>query len=120
MRLRAVPEDNTVATSIISRILVLQGRFDSVMKASNKDEWLRAHRWLNDTKRRLSFIDVVQVDEAAADRFEELFSSKKPRKMDRGDLLIASIALARKATLVTRNVKDFKWVPGLKIENWAD
>ena len=40
--------------------------------------------------------------------------------MGRADLLIAAITLANRATLVTRNLKDFRQVPGLQIENWAD
>jgi predicted nucleic acid-binding protein len=35
-------------------------------------------------------------------------------------LLIASIALAEKARLSTRNGRDFGLVPGLTWENWAD
>jgi predicted nucleic acid-binding protein len=35
-------------------------------------------------------------------------------------MLIACTALANDALLVTRNVKDYKDVPGLRIENWAD
>jgi len=42
------------------------------------------------------------------------------RKIGRADLLIASIALASSATLATRNLKDFAFVPGLRTENWAD
>jgi len=38
----------------------------------------------------------------------------------RSGLLIASIALALKATLATRNLRDFQQVPGLHAENWAD
>lgn len=34
------------------------------------------------------------------------------------DLLIASHALWAETTLVTENVKEFRRVPGLKIENW--
>jgi tRNA(fMet)-specific endonuclease VapC len=34
------------------------------------------------------------------------------------DLLIASIALANRATLVTRNTKDFQNIPNLKLANW--
>jgi len=45
---------------------------------------------------------------------------KELRKIGRADLLIASIALAKNATLVTRNVGHFKLIPGLKTVNWAD
>lgn len=34
------------------------------------------------------------------------------------DLLIASIALAHDAVLVTHNIKEFSRVPGLRIEDW--
>jgi predicted nucleic acid-binding protein len=35
-------------------------------------------------------------------------------------LLIAAIVLANRATLVSRNLTDFRQVPGLQVENWAD
>ena len=34
------------------------------------------------------------------------------------DVLIAGTALANGATLVTRNTKEFRRVPGLAVENW--
>ncbi len=52
--------------------------------------------------------------------FDRLRVNKRLKKMGRPDLLIACFALAHKATLVTRNTKDFANVPGLKLENWAD
>src|ERR1700693_1780005 len=36
------------------------------------------------------------------------------------DVLIAGQAIARNLVLVTRNVNEFRRVPGLKIENWQD
>jgi tRNA(fMet)-specific endonuclease VapC len=34
------------------------------------------------------------------------------------DALIAAVALANDATLVTNNVREFSRVPGLRVENW--
>jgi len=34
-------------------------------------------------------------------------------------LLIASIGLARNFTVVTNNIKEFKRVKGLKLQNWV-
>ncbi len=35
------------------------------------------------------------------------------------DLRIASIALTTDSTLVSRNLRDFKKVPGLVVEDWT-
>jgi tRNA(fMet)-specific endonuclease VapC len=67
----------------------------------------------------LSGYRLLTFDLAAAETFDRLREDKKARKTDRNDLLIASIALANAATLVTRNTKDFANVPNLKLENWA-
>jgi predicted nucleic acid-binding protein len=34
--------------------------------------------------------------------------------------LIAAITRASDATLVTRNLRHFRRIPGLRVENWAD
>jgi len=59
------------------------------------------------------------LDEAAATVFDRLVKMKLG-KSERSDLLIASITLSRGAILVTHNVKDFKRVPNLILENWVD
>jgi tRNA(fMet)-specific endonuclease VapC len=114
-------ETDEVAITIISRIEALQGRFAMVLKAADGAELLRAQQWLDKTVNDLAAIPkVVAIDQAAADEFDRLRQNRKLRKLGRGDLLIAAITLANRATLVTRNEKDFRQVPGLKVENWAD
>jgi tRNA(fMet)-specific endonuclease VapC len=98
----------------------LQGRFHALFKAEDGERLLAARQRLLDTERDLARIQILPLDEAAAAEFERLLGTKGLRRIGRGDLLIVSIVLANKATLVTRNVKDFEKVPGLKMENWVD
>jgi tRNA(fMet)-specific endonuclease VapC len=72
------------------------------------------------TLQHMTRFRVVLFDAVAAAEFDQLRQTKGLKKIGRGDLLIASIALANKATLVTRNLKDYRKVPGLQLENWAD
>jgi tRNA(fMet)-specific endonuclease VapC len=117
-RMRTAPE--SPAITIVTRIEVLQGRFDSVLKAASADALLRAQDRLATAEKDLARYTIMPFDIAAGNEFERLRQNKKIKKIGRKDLLIACIALANQATLVTRNVKDFQLVPGLHLENWAD
>jgi tRNA(fMet)-specific endonuclease VapC len=108
-----------VALTVVTRFEVLQGRFASVLKAADGEKLLLAQQRLVDTERDLEKFIILTVDAAASGEFDRLRQNKK-LKIGRADLLIAAIALANRATLVTRNHKDFRKVPGLRIENWAD
>jgi tRNA(fMet)-specific endonuclease VapC len=70
------------------------------------------------SERELARFSRLPVTDSGAEQFE--WHKKQKIKIKQSDLIIACICLAHDATLVTRNVKDFKNVPGLKIENWAD
>lgn len=63
-------------------------------------------------------LSMLTFDSQAAAIFMDL--RKASSKVGTQDLKIASICLAHDATLLTRNVKDFKTIPGLRIENWLD
>lgn len=108
------------AISVITQIEALRGRHDWLLKAADGIQLLRAQEGLIRTRRHLEMFAVVMFDEAAAGEFDRLRPNKKLKKIGRGDLLIASIALANRAMLITRNQKDFRLVPGLRIDNWAD
>jgi len=118
-RLRAL-DDPDVGTTIITRIELLRGRFDFLLKAATGLELLRAQQWLIRSEELLAQITVIPMNEVAAGQFDRLRGLKGLGKIGRADLLVASIALAHRATLVTRNVEHFRQVPGLKIVNWVD
>jgi len=99
---------------------ILQGRFDAVFKAANASQLQWAHRRLIDSERQLRTLPIIPVDESIAHQFEDLLRNKKLKKIGRGDLLIASFALAKRATLAIRNLRDFRQIPDLKAMNWAN
>jgi tRNA(fMet)-specific endonuclease VapC len=118
-RLREL-DDPDVGTTIITKIELLRGRFEFMLKAASGTDLLRAQQMLTRTEELLAQIWVVPLDEAAAVEFDRLRAARRVRQIGRADLLIASIALAQRATLVTRNVRHFQQVPGLTVTNWVD
>ncbi len=112
--------DPDVGTTIITKIELLRGRFDFVLKAANSDELIRAQKWLLRTEELLAQISIVSFNENAVIEFDRLRTIKRLKKVGRADLLVATICLAHGAILVTRNVRHFRLIPNLKIENWVD
>ena len=118
-RIRQVGEEN-VATTIITEVEILRGRHEFLLKASDGEQVVRAQQFLDGSKELLATLPIIPLDDAAAGEFDKLRQNRKLKKIGRPDLLIAAIALAQRATLVTRNVKHFRQVPGLLVENWMD
>lgn len=117
-RLNAV-EDSEVGITIITKAKMLRGRIEYLIKAENRDSLLKAQELLFRTEELLAELLIVPISQKAADEFERLRRVSKLRKVGRADLLIASISLANRATLVTRNTKHFKQIPGVRVVNWV-
>ena len=113
-------DDPDVVTSIVTKIEILRGRIDFVLKAERGAEILRAQQLLVVTEDLLAQIPVLPFDMAASGHFDRLRSQSSLRKIGRADLLIASICLAHRAVLVTRNERHFQKFPGLRVVNWVD
>ena len=62
--------------------------------------------------------NILPWTEDAADCFERLRRTRV--RIGTMDLRIAAVAIAFDATLLTRNLADFRQVPGLRLENWLD
>jgi len=113
-------DDPNVGTTIVTKIELLKGRIDFVLKAATGAELLRAQQWFLRTEELLAQLRIVSFDAAAADQFDRLRATRSLRKIGRADCLIASIVLANRAILVTRNVKHFRQIPSVRVENWVD
>jgi tRNA(fMet)-specific endonuclease VapC len=106
-----------LAISVVTVEEQLSGWYAQLRQAKQPERLAWAYRRLAATVRFLTRIQIVDFDEAAIRRCEELKKLKlRVRKMD---LRIAATVLERAAILVTRNVRDFQRVPGLRIEDWS-
>jgi tRNA(fMet)-specific endonuclease VapC len=109
-----------VVITVITLIEVLQGRFASVLKAEDGSKLLLAQQRLEENQTDLAKFVTLRVGIAACGEFDRLRQNRKLRKIGRADLLIAAITLANRATLVTGNQEDFRKIPSLRIEDWAE
>jgi len=56
--------------------------------------------------------EIIQIDPSILNGAVAL---RQQRRMSLGDALIAATALQHGRTLLTHNVDDFRWVPGLQL-----
>jgi tRNA(fMet)-specific endonuclease VapC len=117
LRLDALPHDAQVVTTVISYEEQTRGWFGLLAKAKSITAEINVYRSLNrhlDNYRRTTTLDF---DERAAIEYQRLKSLRL--KIGRMDLKIAAIVLSHSATLLTRNIADFRVVPNLKFEDWC-
>src|SRR5579883_275525 len=69
-------------------------------------------------KRMLDSLELITLDRESARLVGELDAVIKSSPIGESDLLIASIAIANKQILITRNKKHFERVPKLQVEGW--
>ena len=119
-RIASLDEGEQLAVTLITRMEILRGRFDSILKAADESQLNTALERFEASEEMLRDFVLARADGTAAKHFQRLLKQKKPPIMKRPELLIACIALAQQTLLVTRNVKDYKDVTGLRLENWAD
>jgi tRNA(fMet)-specific endonuclease VapC len=108
---------DALAITILTVEEQLSGWYTELRKAKRPERLVWAYRRLAQNVRFLSRIRILDFDEAAMRRYDELRRLKL--KIRKTDLQIAAIVLEQQATLVTANVRDFKRVPGLRVEDWS-
>jgi tRNA(fMet)-specific endonuclease VapC len=106
-----------VAVSIISFEEQTRGWLSVVAQAKTREDVVESYRKL---KRHLTIYRraiVLDFDQKAQTIFESL--QKKKIRIGNMDLRIASIVLSHNDLLLTRNLRHFSQVPGLKVEDWT-
>ena len=95
----------------------LRGRLAQVAEAREGVVQSNAYQRLVETVMLLSEFNVLQYDEKS----QEMYQNFRAQRIRIGtqDLRIASIVIANKGILLTRNLRDFEKVPGLNIEDWS-
>ncbi|MDO4289038.1 MAG: type II toxin-antitoxin system VapC family toxin [Eubacterium sp.] len=70
----------------------------------------------------LAILDILPFDDSAAVEYGAICAwlQRQGTPIGTMDMLIAAHARAKDLVLVTNNIREFKRVPKLKIENWAE
>ena len=115
-RLRSIGAEN-IATTIITYEDQTRGWMAFKAKARTVEQeieaYLRLSRHLDDYRA----IIVLDFDQLAAAKYQQL--RRLRTRIGTMDIRIAAIVLAQGATLLSRNLSDFRKVPGLKVEDWT-
>ncbi len=109
-----------VGTTIINKVEILRGRIEAVRKAADGAQLLQAQTHFVQSETLLEELPILFFDAKACEIFDMLRCSPSMRKIGHADLMIASLALAHRAILVTRNSGHFTPIPRLQVENWVD
>jgi tRNA(fMet)-specific endonuclease VapC len=80
-------------------------------------------RATENTKRIQEFLQIVEVvdfDQGCAEAYSRIRFALRQKGLPIGemDMLIAAVALANEAILVTHNTKHFENIEGLLLEDW--
>jgi tRNA(fMet)-specific endonuclease VapC len=104
-----------VATTIVTYEEQTRGRLAQIAGARGSIQEIRAYRELNRSLDDFRTIHVFDFEERVAAEFRRLRRMKI--RIGAMDLKIAAIALVQDATVLSANLRDFKKVPGLKVED---
>ena len=75
---------------------------------------------IESTRDYISNLTILPLDEGSAERAAYILNTLKKSGLSIGlkDSLIAGIALEYNAEILTRNIKHFERIPGLKVRTW--
>ena len=109
--------DDEVVVCIVSFEEQMRGWLAYIARSKSSNQqiaaYARLHAMLDDFATR----PVVGFDRSAAAEFERILRLKL--RIGTMDLRIAAIVIAQDALLLSKNLTDFRKVPGLRVEDWT-
>ena len=111
-RMRNVPSESLVTSSIC----VMELRYGTARHPQGQSLWERISQEV------LSRVRVLPLTTAGAEKAGDLIAYLEARGklIELEDILIGATALVNRLTTVTRNVRHFDRIEGLKVESWWD
>ncbi len=116
-RISILAEGDDIVTTIISFEEQTRGWLSYLAQARSIVQQPEAYSRFRRMLENYRAIEVLDFNTASAVAFQLL--TRQRLRVGTMDLKIAAIALAHDAILITRNLADFRQVPGLKIEDWT-
>jgi tRNA(fMet)-specific endonuclease VapC len=105
------------ATTIITYEEQTRGWMAYMARAKTVSQEIAAYAKLRNHLRNYRNIHILDFDERAGVEYQRLRESRI--RIGAMDLKIAAIVLTHDATLLSKNLSDFRKVPGLKVADWT-
>jgi tRNA(fMet)-specific endonuclease VapC len=106
-----------ICTTIITFHEQMRGWLGYLNRARSSAQVILAYGELEEMLQSFCEMEVLSYADEAEDQFVALHKQKV--RIATLDLRIASIATVTRSTLLTRNLRDFRQVPGLLVEDWT-
>ena len=116
VRLDQLPADD-IAPSIVSFQGQVQGWLAYLNRARKPDQIVEAYARLESLWRSFLRMNVLSYTAEAQAAFAEV--RRQVPRIETIDARIAAIALTTNSTLLSRNLRHFRGVPGLMVEDWT-
>lgn len=115
LQLNEIIKEKGLENCFISEITVFELKYG----AENSDDPKKSHRAVDKFVRGLTIIPIFGIVDQYANN-KVLLRKKGTPMHDEFDLIIGVTALANEMILVTDNIKDFRHIEYLKLENWVE
>jgi tRNA(fMet)-specific endonuclease VapC len=115
LQLNEIIKEKGLENCFISEITVFELKYG----AENSDDPKKSHRAVDKFVRGLTIIPIFGIVDQYANN-KVLLRKKGTPMHDEFDLIIGVTALANEMILVTDNIKDFRHIENLKLENWGE